>query len=266
MSIARQALEGASILTTRPDGRGEELAAGIRRIGGRVANFPVIQVRLNATTNLLSPDGIPLSRYSLGIFVSVPAVQAVAAVLSAEREFPEDLPVAAIGPATARTLESFGIDVRYLPVDSPDSEGLLELLSNVALANCDVAVFRGQKGRELLEQSLAAWGARVHPVECYQREPVQNPPTDILSHWLAERTGILTLTSVEILDTFLKVMTAEQRALVYRRPVAVLSERIAMACRDRGFTGPVAVSEGVGPQAMLDTITRLHTRSTSPGS
>ena len=261
MSTKRRALDGVTVLVTRPAGRGEALATGIREAGGEAIAFPVIRTRLDAPGDLLEPGGIDLSRFALAIFVSVPAVESVAESLRLKRDLLRGLPVAAIGPATAQALERSGIRVHFLPSGNADSEGLLAVLSGLPLENRDVVVYRGQQGRVLLENTLTARGARVHAVECYRRERVMNPPMEAFDRWLRAREGILTLTSVEILDALLAILSDDQCESVRRKPVAVLSDRIAIACRERGFSGPVAVARGAGDAAMVNTVYRLHAGS-----
>ncbi len=251
-------LEGASVLITRPEGRGTELARKIAGAGGEAICFPVLEIDLLPSDAMLSPAGLALDRFALAVFVSVYSVRAMAATLSASGQFPRNVTVAAIGTATAGALENLGIAVQYLPRDSHDSEGLLRALAELPVSGRDVVIYSGDAGRDALEEGLRDRGARVHRLACYRRRPNPSPPLERLSQWLGRPRGILLVTSVAILDALLGNVPDRGGQALFGRPVVTLSDRVAAACRTAGFRGPVLTAEGTGSEAILVALATLH--------
>ncbi len=256
--MTTRSLETTRVLITRPGNRGAGLAAAVAAGGGEPLVFPVIAIEPGGSDQLLRPGGLDLADHALAIFISVPAVESLVRILGEPAVFPAQLPVAAIGPATAAALEAGGIRVRYLPRNGHDSEGLLAELESLPLDGSNVVLYRGQQGRELLEERLAERGARVHAVESYRRVPAADPPMENLARWLEDDNAVLTLTSVAILDALVDVTPEERQADLRRHPVVALSDRIAKACRERGFSGPVKVALDTGDNDMLEAISEVR--------
>lgn len=256
--MATGPLEGASVLITRPEGRGADLVRKIATAGGEAIRFPVLEIELCPSRDLLAPDGLALNRFALAIFVSVYSVRALAAALPGAGHFPEGPAVAAMGAATAEALQNLGVDVRFLPRGSHDSEGLLRALAALPVSGRDVVIYRGDSGREALAGGLRERGARVHQLACYRRRPSPYPPVHQLLQWLDRPGGILLVTSVAILDALVAHAPAGIVQALFGRPVVTLSDRIAAACRATGFRGPVLVSEGTGSEAVLAALEALH--------
>ncbi len=251
-------LEGASVLITRPGGRGADLAQKITGAGGEAICFPVLVIDLLPSDAMLSPAGLALDRFALAVFISVYSVRAMAATLTASGHFPRNVEVAAIGTATASALENLGIPARHLPRDSHDSEGLLRALAALSVSGRDVVIYSGDAGRDALAEGLRERGARVHQLACYRRRPNPSPPVERLSQWLGRPRGVLLVTSVAILDALLGHVPARGSQALFGRPVVTLSDRIAAACRAAGFHGPVLTTEGTGSGAILAALTTLH--------
>ena len=93
--------DGPRVLVTRPAERTGELVNAIAALGGEATLFPVLDIRLEPTPDLLVPEGRPLDENALLIFVSVYAVRALEAALELGAPLPTEATVAAIGPATA---------------------------------------------------------------------------------------------------------------------------------------------------------------------
>ena len=251
-------LEGLSVLITRPEGRGADLVQRIEDAGGEAIRLPVLEIDLLSSEALLRPAGRALDTFTLAIFVSVYSVRAVAAALSASGRFPRSLEVAAIGAATRDALADLGIAARHLPRGSQDSEGLLRSLAALPVSGRDVVIYRGDAGRDALARGLRDRGARVYQLACYRRRPNPSPPPGRLARWLGRPRGVLLVTSVAILDALVGQVPARDAPALFGRPVVTLSDRIAAACRDAGFRGPVVTTGDAGPGAILAALATLH--------
>ena len=256
-------LEGVGVLITRPAGRAGSLVDAIEAAGGTAVEFPLLEIELQPSPAMLHPDGNPLDRDALLVFVSVYSVHALQSVLREGASLPAQVSLAAIGRATARALTSLGLSVDLLPQGGEDSESLLQSLGSLNLEGRQVVILRGQSGRELLARELHRLGAKVSQVQCYRRCAVSDPPMEAFQRWLSLPKGVVTITSVAILEALLNVVAAPDKHRLKARPVVALSDRIGAACRQSGFVGPIAVASGTGPADICEAIQRLRVVSDS---
>jgi uroporphyrinogen-III synthase len=248
-------LAGYRVLITRPEGSSEKLAHLITAQGGLSLEYPVLKIVLEDGHPTMQHVMANLSTFDLAVFVSVHAVRSLAAGLQREnKQLPQLLKIAAIGPTTAAELESHDYPVHYLPRGSVNSEGLIGTFGDLKLSGRKVVIFGGQSGRGILQKYLSDVGAKVKEVESYRRMPNPDSLNQVLDQWLIDDRRLLTLTSVEVLQQLLEKIPATQRGQVLRSDVAALSERIAQVCVDRGFTGQVSVAESSDAQGLLDAL------------
>ncbi len=173
MSLARR-----GVVVTRPGALAAGLADRIEAAGGRAIRFPAIE-----TEDLPLPDALQrAASYDLVIFVSPTAVD------KATRDGRRWPRAAAVGAGTRQALEARGIAPVIAPQGEADSEALLALPELRQVAGQRVLIVRGQGGRALLGESLAARGAWVDYAECYRRTRPRADPTALLApHCSARR-------------------------------------------------------------------------------
>ena len=130
-------------------------------------------------------------------------------------------------------------------------------MDSLDLVDRQVMILRGQSGRELLSRELRQRGARVTQLSCYRRRPVPAPPMQNFRRWLAFPRGIVTITSVAILEALLQAVPVSDRSRLTAAPVVALSERIRSACRQSGFAGTIELARGTDTESMLEAIRRV---------
>ncbi len=165
-----------------------------------------------------------LARYDIAIFVSANAVEYGVADPAA---WPAQLLPLAPGPGTAAALAAVGIPDVRIPVTSMDSEGLLALPELANVAGSRIVIFRGAGGRELLHSTLAARGAHVEQIECYQRARPTTDAAGLIEAWRDRRIDAVTLTSSEGLDNLWAIFDAEARSYLAGTPAFVPHAAIA---------------------------------------
>ncbi len=170
--------------------------------------------------------------------------------------------IAAIGHATARALQEHGLEVDLKASPPYNSEALLALDEFQALPDRRVVIVRGQGGRELLAAELHRRGAAVHYLEVYRREP----PAAMLSlknlpHGLPE---LICVTSAEIAINLLQCIAPQERTTLLNCPLLAGNERIAEACRGRGYAIIGGIASNPGDDAMIDAILRNFTTAPEP--
>src|SRR5271165_142699 len=158
-------LHGVGVLVTRPRQQASALCRLLEAQGARTFCLPAIEIKPMAESRLLAARLGELAEFDLIIFTSANAVRFGAALLEQRR----DLPLAAIGPATARALNQAGYRVMVQPTDGFDSENLLQHPRLAAMAGKRILLMKGSGGRELLQDEFTRRGAHVTIAEVYRR-------------------------------------------------------------------------------------------------
>ena len=195
------------VVVTRPRAQAPMLVAALERHGLRTHQFPLLDIAPTPNLDdLRAALGDP-SRYALVVFVSPNAVQQAFAAMSEGFRWPQEVPVAVVGPASAQALATHGVAPPAHRVIKPDthaddarqdSEALYARLDVPSLSGREVLIVRGNGGREWLADQLREAGVSVRTVEAYRR----SVPVPDAAAWLALRAVLSsrhawTLTSSE---------------------------------------------------------------------
>jgi uroporphyrinogen-III synthase len=254
-------LDGVTIIVTRPAaqaGRFIELASAA---GAACIPCPTLQI-----------DGIALDdatraqlqsrAWDWAVFTSANAVE------SALKQCPTPLAArhAAVGRATARTLEQHGVKVDACPA-SANSEGLLELPELATLAGRGVLLIKGSGGRELLRDALHARGADVLELEVYRRSvaaPTAAAAAQLHAALASASLLVVVVTSAEVLQSLLEHVASDDAAQLRCRTLLVPGPRVAAASARLGWTGPVVAAATAEDEAMLAALRGLAAGSRPP--
>ena len=132
-------LTGIGVLVTRPEHQAEHLCQLIEAEGGAAVRYPALDIRPRPDRAAVRAAVGPADRYDLAIFVSANAVRFGADLLGERR----DLPLAAVGQATAAALNAAGFRVSLMPEEGADSESLLALPQLAQMEGKRVLIDRG---------------------------------------------------------------------------------------------------------------------------
>jgi uroporphyrinogen-III synthase len=226
-------LAGRGVILTRPRELAEPFARLLERRGARAIVFPAIEIQPLAPPRALST----LSEYDLVVFISPSAVRVA---LAAHPPWPPRL-AAAVGAGTRRELERAGAKAIVAPVTGADSEALIALPEMQNLDSKRVLIVRGEGGRELLAESLAARGALVEHAVCYRRVKPAADAAPLVAAWRRGEVHALAVSSAQALDNF-GAMGA--RELIAALPVFVPHERIARQARALGAREVMVAAAG----------------------
>jgi uroporphyrinogen-III synthase len=232
-------------LLTRPRPQLDELADGFEALGLEVVRMPAFRFVPARVPIAPDPDWVS-ARSHLVIFTSPRAVEYGLAAL--DRELLSDSTLAAIGPATARALETEGLSALQAPGPSFDSEALLAHLDG-RVEPGSALIVAAPGGREALQRGLesAGWGVRM--AAAYERVPVDPAPEQVR---LLEEAGrvVSVWTSGNALGHLLGALTPGALAKLYGGAAIVVSGRLARLAQARGFA-EVHVSPGPGNKDLL---------------
>jgi uroporphyrinogen-III synthase len=194
-----------------------------------------------------------LTEFDLVAFVSPSAVRVT---LAAQPPWPPRL-AAAVGEGTRRELERSGATALVAPASGADSEALLGTPQMQDVRGKRVLIVRGEGGRALLGEALAARGALVEHAACYRRMRPQADATPLLQAWRAGEIDALTAWSAEALDNLFAMGAAPLLAAI---AVFVPHERIALHARKRGLRQVVLADAG-DDQMLERLVAYFHERS-----
>ena len=224
-------LSGRGIVVTRPREHAPALAERIRAAGGDPILFPTIEILPPENPGAVRDLIERLDGFQLAIFVSPTAAMRGHAMVAANRKWPENLRVAAVGIGTATALEERGIHAVIAPADEADSEALAALPELQDLRGRSIVIFRGQGGREWLRTRLQERGARVEYAECYRRARPDADAGALLARWQSGGIEAVSIASAEGLANFFDMLGPTGSGYLRATPVFVPHQRIALAAR-----------------------------------
>ncbi len=155
------------------------------------------------------------------------------------------LQVGAIGPETAKRLASAGITASLVP-ERYQAEGLLDAVKPEAMKGKRVLIPRAAEAREILPETLRAWGAMVDVVIAYR---TALPDVDIapLAELLRQRKiDVITFTSSSTVKNFVRLFGGKN--------LAEIAAGSAIACIGPITAGTVEQAGG-RPEIVADEFT-----------
>lgn len=237
-------LRGRHIVVTRPAEQADHLAGIIENAGGSAVLFPVLAIYAIDNPQPLLDIAARLDEFDLAVFVSPNAVNKALTSITARRPWPSRLRAATMGKTSERELARFGIADVISPHARFDSEALLELPEMQQMAGKRVVVFRGQGGRELLGDTLAARGASIEYIGCYRRGKPVADAAPLLQLWTRHALDAITVTSSEGLRNLCDMLGSQGQSLLEDTPLFVPHARIAEEARMLGLQRVVPTAPG----------------------
>ncbi|MGA4288935.1 fused uroporphyrinogen-III synthase HemD/membrane protein HemX [Ralstonia nicotianae] len=237
------------VIVTRPRAQAPMLVAALERHGLRTLQFPLLDIAPTPNLDDLRAALADPSRYALVVFVSPNAVQQAFAAMPEGFRWPQDVPAAVVGPASAQALAAHGVAAPTYRVIRPDShaddarqdsEALYARLDVATLSGREVLIVRGNGGREWLADRLREAGVAVRTVEAYRR----GVPVPDAAAWAALREVLAgrhawTLTSSEAarnLDSLARAsLSAAEVEALHAAPCFAPHARIVEQAQSLGF-------------------------------
>jgi uroporphyrinogen-III synthase len=189
------------ILVTRPRARADEFASKLRSAGFDPVFFPVIEIKPVEDNLALERALSKLGCYEWIVFTSVNAVEVVFGNYS-RLIFAEGVGTrfAAIGPKTADSLKSHGIDPHFVPEEYV-AEAVLPGLGD--LIGKWVLLPRAEIARKALPEAIFHAGGIPHEITVYKTLPAQPDPDGLEA--LRAGVDVITLTSPSTVENFISI-------------------------------------------------------------
>ena len=239
------------ILNTRPAHQQAELSAMLEADGARVLSFPVIEIVLSAADDI----AIDPADYDILLFVSRNAVDGAMRLVDPQK-LPAHLAYGVIGSATrAALLAQIGdTDVNLIESEPYNSEALLEAEALRHVDGKRILILRGQQGRNLLGDELAARGARVDYREVYRRELPQTEPVDFNRLVDTAFPTLVVFTSNEGMLNLFELIDTAAAARLKRTPWLLISERMRESALKLGHNAAIIIAQNASDDGIRQTI------------
>jgi uroporphyrinogen-III synthase len=223
-AIEKLPLTGRRIAITRPRRQAAELAQRLEALGAQVITLPAIAIEPVDDPSQLDIALGELASYDWIVFTSANGVHAFDRRLRANAldwTARQRARIAAIGPATAATLQALGATIAVMPSEYI-AEKLADALGNVAGQR--ILLPRADIARETLRDELRLRGADVNEIAAY-RTVAQPLAPELLERALgSRRVDAMTFTS----SSTVRSLVESLRASGYDPQKALAG--IALAC------------------------------------
>ena len=235
----RRPLFGRRVVVTRARAQAGELSAELERLGAEVHEFPTIEISPPEDYGPLDAAIRDLDSFGLIVFTSANGVDAFLNRLRHHgldlRAVPRDATVAAIGPATAETIERAGLRVDVVP-EEYRAEALIEALDSSILAGERVLIPRAKVAREILPDRLREVGAEVVVPPAYESVPLSEGKEEVSVRLQSGEIDCVTFTASSTVENFVGAFGAEEAArLLAGTRVACIGPITADTARRHGL-------------------------------
>jgi len=209
-----------TVLVTRPTHQSVNLCALLTAEGFSPISYPTIEIQPVDSTPQAINTLQHCNDYDYLIFVSANAVLQADFLINHRWQLTHTT-IVAIGPKTADTLQTIGLNPHIISAKPFSSERLLGQLPN-ELKQTKGLIIKGQDGRTLLAEQLRKRGMTVDCVDVYKRVLPNN-----YGALNIKTPPYITITSQLALDNLFLMLPQQMTELKQRRTFIVFSQRIA---------------------------------------
>jgi uroporphyrinogen-III synthase len=248
-------LLGQLILNTRPAHQQAELSSLLELEGAQILSFPVIDIVPLESSLARKRLTQQISDYDILLFVSRNAVDNAFRYIDSTR-FKPGLWFGVIGTATRLALAQrvTRLDSCLLAGSPYNSETLLEADALQQVDGKRVLILRGQEGRSLLGEELAARGAEVDYCEVYRRELPFYAVADF--DRLVENAfpTLVILTSNVGMHNLIELVDPPAAERLRRIPWLLISERMRESALNLGHNAPIIIARSASDKGIQQAI------------
>jgi uroporphyrinogen-III synthase len=211
-NVQRKALGGRRVLVSRAKEQAGALSVELKALGASVLEIPFIQIRKPRSYRALDAAIRNLSHYDWLILTSVNGVQALCermTKLGVDLAILSNLKIAAIGPATKKSIEAHGLAVDIVPKEYV-AESVVESLKDFVVGK-RVLLARAKVARDVIPCELRRIAAGVDVVEAYETVAPQRSRMRLIAalNNPRKRPDVITFTSSSTARNFLDLLGPE---------------------------------------------------------
>jgi uroporphyrinogen III methyltransferase/synthase len=239
-------LSGKRVVVTRSRAQAGELSDRLQALGAEIIEFPTISIQPPGDYRPMDRAIEQLETFEWLFFTSVNGVEFFFTRLR-DLQKPLDvinkISVVAIGPETARALQSEGIRVFKVPTRY-QAEGILEDLDPAEISGKRILIPRAAQAREVLPETLRRWGATVHVVPAYQTVLPDSDTKLLRTHLRQGQVDMITFTSSSTVAHFVRLFEEENLLQLFNDcKIACIGPITAKTVTDIGLRPDVVARE-----------------------
>jgi uroporphyrinogen III methyltransferase / synthase len=254
-----QLLAGKRIVVTRALKQARELGRQLEERGAEVLMLPLVRFAFPERSDLerLNEALRDLAKFDAILFLSAHAVTCTCQFsqnlrIIGELRDSSERSIAAVGPATAKELEHFGVRVDYI-AKGGTAESLARELG-IALAGRKVLLPRSNLGDARLSDALRASGAQVTEVVAYVTDMPEAPDEIVLDRIRRGDVDVLTFASPSAFNNLCRFIDVRELAkLAARVPFAAIGPTTAGAIRKVGIPVDIQATQS-STEGLVDAI------------
>ncbi|MDH3220517.1 MAG: uroporphyrinogen-III synthase [Gammaproteobacteria bacterium] len=248
-------LGGMVVLNTRPARQQARLTMLLEAEGATVLSFPVIEIVAVEASPRPRRIAESLAQYDIMIFVSRNAVDGAFASIDVAA-VPAKMRFGVIGPSTREALTGHVADAgeRLIASEPYNSEALLGAEDLQRVDGKRILILRGQEGRNLLGDELAARGAAVDYCEVYRRE-LPRRDFDAFDRLVAAAFPTLViLTSNEGMHNLFELVDGTAAGRLRQIPWLLISERMRESAQKLGHNAAIIIASSASDSGIRQAI------------
>jgi uroporphyrinogen III methyltransferase/synthase len=241
-------LFGKRILVTRARRQAGTLSRLLAQRGAQPIELPAISISTVADPGELDRAILNLKHYHWIVFTSVNGVESFWQRLHSLKQDSRalsDLKVSAIGPATAKALETRGIVPDFVP-RVYTSQGIIDGLKNQNISGQRFLLPRADIADNGLARGIGRLGASVHEVTAYQTAPAAEAIAQAKQMIAAGEVDAITFTSSSTV-TNLVAAFGEELAAISSAKVACIGPKTAATATRAGLEVAIVAREQTIP-------------------
>ncbi len=254
-----QPLFGKRVLVTRPRGQEAGFARGLRDAGAEPVLLPTIRLVPPADEDPLARAAREAARYDAVVFTSANGVTRFFEALRRDggdaRRLGRAL-VCAIGPATAETLEGYGVRADIVPTEYRGEAAADSVLTALGerVRGARVLLPRAAVAREVLPERLVAAGAHVDIVPAYVTVGASDEDAAAIRAALEARSlDVIALTSSSTAEQLVALLGADAPRLLLGVTFASIGPITTATAQKLGLDVAVTATEYTTP-GLLDAL------------
>jgi uroporphyrinogen III methyltransferase / synthase len=259
-----QPLIGKTVMVTRPRGQSKEMTDLLERLGAVVIHCPTIEIIEPDSWGALDAALENIDTYDWIVFTSANGPEFFFRRLSERRkdgaESMARLTVCAIGPATAKAIESAGVRVDVTATDSKAEGALRAIIEHAGgeekIRGLRLLMPRARVAREVLPSELIKLGAQVDDVETYQTVKTDAKAENVVSLFAGGKIDAITFTSPSTISNFAQLVGANDLSTLLRGVlIACIGPTTAQTATEHKLENIVR-PESYNSVALVETIVR----------
>lgn len=197
------------VLLTRQKEKNKSIIHSLIAMGIDYVETPLLEIKSMDNTTFY--ENFHIYNADIVIFISANAVKfASDALASANKTWSTQPQYFAVGLATLKACQQQNIPAQSAPEENQQSEGLLSILKSHSVANKNIAIIRGNGGREWLAQQLTKAGANLAYFEVYQRLCPKLNAKNTINFWQKQKIDTILFNSMSQFDNLMSLLVNTQ--------------------------------------------------------